>query len=190
MKPFIVISCLVLVAMAKPQGYSYNSPAPELSVALLPPHVSSHSQSLSVSFRTIIFYSSISKRNLLLSAIFIKNQKRIMWWYYLEFKRCAINTTLQIVLIQKWILRKFSFSNIWAIQNNLRNFMKTNAYISQAPSFSHGLASSHGSLGLAAHSTGGSLSLGSSYSVAPSSSYSSFNNAPSAPTLLAPGRIQ
>lgn len=50
MKPFIVISCLVLVAMAKPQGYSYSAPsaglsassAAALSVALLPPHSSSH----------------------------------------------------------------------------------------------------------------------------------------------------
>lgn len=43
MKPFIVISCLVLAAMAKPQGYSYSAPsAAALSVALLPPHSASH----------------------------------------------------------------------------------------------------------------------------------------------------
>lgn len=56
-----------------------------------------------------------------------------------------------------------------------------------APSFSHGLASSHGSLGLGAHSSGGSVSLGSSYSVAPSASFSSFNSIPSGSAFHAPG---
>lgn len=48
MKAFIVVSCLVLAASAKPQGYNYQPPGTGISLTLLPPAGSSH-QSFSVS---------------------------------------------------------------------------------------------------------------------------------------------
>lgn len=49
MRTFIVISCLVLATIAKPQGYTYNPPSNGLSLSLIPPT----SSSFPVSFEAI-----------------------------------------------------------------------------------------------------------------------------------------
>lgn len=104
---------------------------------------------------------------------------------YLGIKYDSSSLSLHVFSIchSKYSLRKDKLK----LEDNETMFVNLQA----APSFSHGVVSSHGSLGLGAHSSGGSVSLGSSYSVAPSASlgssysvapstsFSSFNSGPS-----------
>lgn len=68
MKAFIVVSCLVLAASAKPQGYVYNPPGTGISLTLMPPSGSSH-QSFSVS-GIFDYYFSLLKTKYIFAALF------------------------------------------------------------------------------------------------------------------------
>lgn len=82
MKTFIVVSCMVLAVMAKPQGYNYNPPSPGLNLALLPPNPIS-----AVQFSTVQVSNAIVvlRRWLLICsfAVSLDEYENIAWWHSL-----------------------------------------------------------------------------------------------------------